>query len=135
MLLRNPTKRAQMIRTIVIDDSRAMRRILHEMLGDSGFSIVEAEDGLDAIEKLKNNEPFELALLDWNMPKMNGLEFLKAIRADRTYDHMLVLMVTTETEASQVSQALEFGANEYIMKPFTRVEIVQKLALMGFDTL
>jgi two-component system chemotaxis response regulator CheY len=109
-----------------------MRRILREMLEGLGLSIVEAENGLDAMEKFENSEPFELALLDWNMPKMNGLELLKAIRADHVYDDMLVLMVTTETEAGQVSLAMEFGANEYIMKPFSRVEIVQKLAIMGF---
>jgi two-component system chemotaxis response regulator CheY len=69
--------------------------------------------------------------VDWNMPEMNGFEFIQAVRAEHSYDGVLLMMVTTETEMDQISKALEAGANEYVMKPFTQEVILEKLQMLG----
>ena len=116
---------------LVVDDSRAMRSILGSLLKTAGFEVSEAGDGTEAMERLKENGKFEVVLVDWNMPPLDGFEFIKAVRADHTYDDTRLVMVTTETEMEQVSRALEAGANEYIMKPFTKETLLEKLALLG----
>jgi two-component system, chemotaxis family, chemotaxis protein CheY len=85
------------------------------------------------LEKVKETGPVDLALDDWNMPEMNGYEFVCAVRKDDQYKDMRLMMVTTETEMSQVVKALEAGADEYVMKPFTKEMIVEKLAIMGLS--
>ncbi len=122
------------MRAIVVDDSRAIRAILGGMLRELHFEVDEAVNGRDGLEKLRSDDPPMLAMLDWNMPEMNGFELLCRIRADHTYDDMHVVMVTTETEMSQMIRALEAGANEYVMKPFTRDVIREKLQLLGITT-
>ena len=119
------------MRAIVIDDSRAMRTIIGKLLKELGFEITEATHGREAVTRLQETGPLDLALVDWNMPEMNGLEFVKTIRAESSFDAMRLMMVTTETETSQMVSALEAGANEYVMKPFTKEVIEQKLTLMG----
>ncbi len=121
------------MRALVIDDSRAIRLILGQILKALKFEIFEAGHGLEALEKLKETGPLDLALVDWNMPEMNGYEFVCEVRKDDQYKDMKLMMVTTETEMSQVLKALEAGANEYVMKPFTKDMIVEKLTLMGID--
>ena len=116
---------------LVVDDSRAMRSILGSLLKTAGFEVSEAGDGTEALERLKENGKFEVVLVDWNMPPLDGFEFIKAVRADHTYDDTRLVMVTTETEMEQVTLALEAGANEYIMKPFTKETLLEKLALLG----
>lgn len=119
-----------MPKALVIDDSRAIRMILGKMLVEIGFEVREASNGQEAVDTLKASGPVQLALVDWNMPVMNGLEFVQAVRADNNYDTMQLMMVTTETEAEQIMRALEAGANEYVMKPFTKDVILQKLELL-----
>jgi two-component system, chemotaxis family, chemotaxis protein CheY len=120
------------MRAIVIDDSRAIRMILRRIVGQAGFEVLEAEDGKEAIEVLAGlDEPPELALIDWNMPNMNGLEFVSAARADKRLRDMSLVMVTTESEQSQVARALAAGAHEYVIKPFTSDALLEKLALLG----
>lgn len=121
------------MRAIVIDDSRAMRAILKQSLSPRGFEVIEAANGKEALAKLAAAGPIDLALVDWNMPEMNGYEFVKAVRADKQRDPMRIMMVTTETEMTQMVKALEAGANEYVMKPFTADVISEKLALLGLD--
>ncbi|QOV88118.1 response regulator [Humisphaera borealis] len=121
------------MRAIVIDDSRAMRAILRQALIPRGFEVIEAANGKEALTRLASAGPVDLALVDWNMPEMNGYEFVKAIRLDGTRADMRIMMVTTETEISQMVKALEAGANEYVMKPFTADVITEKLALLGID--
>ena len=121
------------MRALVIDDSKAIRLILTKILKDIGFSVVDAENGVVALDRLKEEGQVDLALVDWNMPEMNGYEFVCAVRKDNTYDEMRMMMVTTETEMSQVVKALEAGANEYVMKPFTKEMILEKLSLMGIS--
>ena len=117
---------------MVIDDSRAMRLILKRIAGQLGFEVSEAANGREAMDLLAAAEtPPELALVDWNMPEMNGLEFVTAVRADARYRAMTLMMVTTEGEQSQIVRALAAGAHEYVIKPFTPDAIVEKLALLG----
>jgi len=119
------------MRALVIDDSKAMRTIIGRTLMGLDFDVVEACHGLDALEHLRDSAAFDIALVDWNMPEMNGYEFVRAVRADASCDDMLLVMVTTEAEMSQVVKALEAGANEYLMKPFTGEMLREKLQLLG----
>lgn len=116
---------------LVVDDSRAMRSIMKRILEKLNFQISEASNGLEALDVLKVNEDIDIALVDWNMPEMNGYEFVRAVRADETYRKMWLMMVTTETDMSQVVKAMTAGANEYVMKPFTDEVIIDKLKLLG----
>lgn len=119
------------MRVLIIDDSKSMRSILRKMMSELGFETFEAEDGSQAIQRLKEHGPMELALVDWNMPVMNGYEFIQAVRADAAYNEMKLMMVTTENSMESVTMALKAGANEFVMKPFTKDIINSKLALLG----
>ncbi|MGC8742836.1 MAG: response regulator [Verrucomicrobiia bacterium] len=118
------------MKVLVVDDSKVTRGMIGRILREFGFEIVEASNGLEAIEKVQAEQP-ELTLVDWNMPEMNGYEFIKAIRAEPQYDNMKIMMVTTESDIDQMTAALEAGANEYVMKPFTKDIITEKLAILG----
>jgi two-component system, chemotaxis family, chemotaxis protein CheY len=118
-------------KAIVVDDSRAMRAILSRILRECGFEVREAANGHEALEVLGAGGAPALALLDWNMPLMDGFELLTHIRAHRDYDEMRVVMVTTECEPHQMTRALLAGADEYVMKPFTAEMLRDKLALIG----
>ncbi len=119
------------MRAIVVDDSRAMRTILRKQLVAAGFEVFEAGHGKEALERLAQNPGVKLALVDWNMPEMSGIELVTELRGDRRYDGVQVLMVTSESEMSNVERALGAGANEYLMKPFTPEALHQKLELLG----
>jgi two-component system chemotaxis response regulator CheY len=118
------------MRALVIDDSRTIRTIIGKILREIGMDVVEAGNGLQALELLKLHADIELVLVDWNMPVMNGLDFIKSIRAHGAYDHLRILMVTSETEIDQVTRAMNAGANEYLMKPFSREVLIAKLDLL-----
>jgi len=121
------------LRALIVDDSRSMRAILRRALERCGFEVVDAINGRDAVEKLALMRIPDLALVDWNMPEMTGIEFVCAVRTDHSYDSMRIVMVTTETEAEQVQRALMSGANEYIMKPFTQEVLIDKLTMLGLS--
>ncbi|GAA3397737.1 chemotaxis response regulator CheY [Cryptosporangium minutisporangium] len=117
---------------MVIDDSRAMRLILRRIVSGLNFDVVEAGNGREAMDRLAELDAVpELALIDWNMPEMNGLEFVTAVRADKKYRGMTLMMVTTESEHGQIVRALAAGAHEYVIKPFTPDAIVDKLVMLG----
>jgi len=121
-----------MARAMVIDDSRAMRMILSSTLAELGYEVCTAGNGEEALEYLADEKPgLQLMLVDWNMPGINGLEFVKRVRTMPFYASAALMMVTTETEVEQMILALEAGANEYVMKPFTADIIADKLRLMG----
>jgi two-component system, chemotaxis family, chemotaxis protein CheY len=118
------------MRALVIDDSRTVRIIIRKILMEVGLEVVEAGNGQEGLDQLRRIPDVDLVLVDWNMPEMNGLEFVTAVRSDRDFDPVRIMMVTTETEQGQVLRALEAGANEYLMKPFTRDVLVAKLSLL-----
>ena len=119
------------MKTLVIDDAKAMRIILKQIVESIGGKVEEAGNGKEGLEKLKSMGQADLVLVDWNMPEMNGLDFVRAVRADSNYRKLPIMMVTTETEASQMGKALAAGANEYVTKPFTKDTIQSKLKLLG----
>lgn len=119
------------MQALVVDDSKTIRLILRKYLGKMGFEVVEATDGREGMDRLLDMSQADLVLVDWNMPNMSGVDFVRAVRAIRQYDNLPVVMVTTNTEVNHISVALQAGANEYIMKPFTQDVIREKLALLG----
>jgi len=119
------------MRALVIDDSRAMRTILRGILTGLDFDVVEAADGRQAVDILSEDHDFDLALVDWNLPEMSGLEIVTEVRKNPQLASLPLLMVTTETEFERVTQALQAGANEYIMKPFDRDMLLDKLVMLG----
>lgn len=118
------------MKALIIDDSRAIRMLLGRVLAEYGFDLVEASNGAEGLDCLRRHE-IQLALVDWSMPLMSGIEFVEAVRRDPTLDGLVLVMVTSRTEQGEVVRALEAGADEYIMKPFTREMIHEKLALLG----
>jgi two-component system chemotaxis response regulator CheY len=121
-----------MAKALVVDDSRAVRIILARTLKELGYEVREAANGREALEVIEAEKTsVTLVLADWNMPEMNGLELLKRLRQSPELSRLVVIMVTTETELDQMSAALEAGANEYVMKPFTKEILVEKLQLVG----
>ena|SRR5438105_2514566 len=121
------------MRALIVDDSRVSRRILSQILGHLGFEVVEASNGLEALARLKEmSETAQLVMVDWNMPGMDGIDFVRAVRAEPTYANLHIVMITTNNQLHDVVVALEAGANEYIMKPFTEDIVQDKLALLGF---
>ena len=120
------------MRALVIDDSRATRAILTRILGSLGFDVVQAADGVEGLAQLHAQAPLDLVLVDWNMPELDGIGFVRACRADPAVDPQPTLvMVTTEGDTGHVLTALEAGADEYAMKPFTPSVIREKLELLG----
>jgi len=121
------------MRALVVDDSRAMRSIIRRHLDELGIAVDEAGSGAEALFVLNHIQTPDVILLDWNMPEMNGLECLRRLRADAATANMRVMMVTTESEMAQVALALDAGADEYLMKPFDRQALLEKLLLIGLD--
>ncbi len=120
------------MQAMVIDDSRPIRRIESDILQELGFQTTAAVDGKDALTQLQALEtPPDVVLVDWNMPEMDGLEFIKTLRRDARFRGVVVLMVTTETETDQMLRALSAGADEYLMKPFQKEGLIDKLRLVG----
>jgi two-component system chemotaxis response regulator CheY len=118
------------VKALVVDDSRAMRTIIGQILKGIGFEVLEASNGREGLERLGGGQVPGLALVDWNMPEMNGLEFVQAVRRRPELDAMRIMMVTTESEMGRMADALTQGADEYVMKPFTKDVIIQKLEQM-----
>jgi two-component system chemotaxis response regulator CheY len=118
------------MRALVIDDSRVVRHIIGDILRSLGMEVLEASDGVEGLELVQKTPNVELILVDWNMPRMNGLDFIVAVRAQRAFSDVRILMVTSEAEVEQVTRALKAGADEYLMKPFTKEVLVAKLNLL-----
>jgi two-component system chemotaxis response regulator CheY len=116
---------------LVVDDSAVIRTVLTRILTGMGFEVLQAVNGKDALQKLQGIERPAIAMVDWNMPEMNGYDFIRSVRADARWRDMALMMVTTETELEQVVRALAAGANEYLMKPFTPEMVQEKLAILG----
>ena len=108
-----------------------MRSILTGILAEIGFEAVQAADAEEALAILKTDTDLDLALVDWNLPAMSGLDLVREVRKLPGRESLPLMMVTTETQLERVSQALEAGADEYIMKPFDQEMMLEKLALLG----
>ena len=118
------------MRALIVDDSRFVRGFLRGLLEQKGIACEEADDGQAGLAQLKSGGSFDLALIDWNMPVMNGFEMLTVLRAEGFRD-LKVMMVTTEAENEFILRALDSGADEYLMKPFDEEALTEKLNLLG----
>ncbi len=121
-------------KALIMDDSRVMRSILAKILAQRGFETVSASNGREALDIMEHEgSAISIILADWNMPVMDGMEFLKALRAQPRFASVPVMMVTSETDVSHVAEALNAGANEYIMKPFNAEIVDAKLLILRFN--
>jgi len=118
------------MRALIIDDSSSMRSILRQYMREMKYDVVEAGNGKEALQKCEETKDFTIALVDWNMPVMNGLDFVRALRARHEFDNVKLMMVTTENDSARITEALSAGANEFMMKPFTYDALEQKIALV-----
>ena len=119
-----------MKRCLVVDDSRVVRKVARRVLEELNFAVDEAEDGMDALGQCRDAMP-DAILLDWNMPVMNGIEFLRSLRKELGGDKPVVVFCTTESDMSHIMEAMNAGANEYIMKPFDRDIVEAKFSEVG----
>ena len=118
------------MRALIVDDSRFLRGYVRSLLEAKGIECEEAGDGQAALELVLAGQPFDVALVDWNMPVMNGIDMLTQLRA-RGFTGIKVMMVTTEAENDFIVRALDAGADEYLMKPFDGEALTEKLAMLG----
>ena len=119
---------------LVVDDSRVMRRVVGRIVSTLGFDVLEADNGREALEQVAaHGDAIWVALVDWNMPEMDGLEFVRRVRAVPGNEDLLVMMVTAQTGAEEMRAALDAGADEYLMKPFNEEHLRAKLALLGVE--
>ena len=116
---------------LVVDDSRAMRSILARLMTGLGFEVSQAGDGAEALSVIDGGVRPDVVLVDWNMPVMDGLTFIKTVRSRDDLRDISLMMVTTESEQAQIVRALAAGAHEYVIKPFSDEVIAEKLALLG----
>jgi two-component system chemotaxis response regulator CheY len=120
------------MRALIVDDSRTMRMILKKQLAELGFvEIFEAGDGVEALRVLDGISAPDVALVDWNMPNMTGIELVAAVRKNAAWNTMKVVMVTTAADLVRVEHALGQGANEFVVKPFTPQMLSEKLTMIG----
>ncbi len=115
---------------LVVDDSRVIRKVARQILTELEFEIAEAGDGKEALEYCRKSMP-DAILLDWNMPVMSGIEFLRALRSEAGGQAPIVVFCTTENDIKHITEAISAGANEYIMKPFDREIIEAKFSEVG----
>ncbi|SFK43906.1 response regulator [Geodermatophilus ruber] len=119
------------MRALVIDDSRAMRRIVGGTLEGFGYETRQAGHGQEALDVLHEGWLPEVCTIDWNMPVMDGLQFVSTVRANPAWRAVTLVMVTSESEHGQIVRALAAGAHEYVIKPFTADALRDKFALLG----
>ena len=121
------------MKAVVVDDSLAMRVMISKELNALGFEVRGYPDGESALNGLNSTELPDIALVDWNMPGMNGLELIKTLRALERYNEVFLMMVTSETRLSRQQEAFAQGVDEYLTKPFTTDSLKMKLELLGFS--
>jgi two-component system chemotaxis response regulator CheY len=119
-----------MTNCLVVDDSSTIRKAIRRILEPLSINIIEAENGQEALDNCRQEMP-DVILLDWNMPVMSGIDFLKILRQTPDGDIPMVILCTTENDFSHIQEALREGANEYIMKPFDQEIIREKLEIVG----
>jgi two-component system chemotaxis response regulator CheY len=119
------------MKVLVVDDSLAVRSLLKKILIGLGHEVYQAENGEVGYQVLDKESGIELALVDWNMPVMTGIEMITKVRSEARFNDLKIMMVTTETEPRQIVRALTAGSNEYVMKPFTADVIEEKIRVLG----
>ena len=119
------------MRALVVDDDPTILRMISAILKSLGYEVSLAGNGLEGLEQLAKLGAPDVVLVDWNMPEMNGLEFVKAVRSNSVYTDLPLIMVTTELEMTQLALTFDAGVNEYIMKPFDPIMIQEKLQMVG----
>jgi len=117
---------------LIVDDSRVIRKVSRHILETIGFTVEEAENGKDGLDKCEGNMP-DVVLLDWNMPVMSGIEFITHLRQREGGDKPKVVFCTTENDVAHIREAISAGADEYVMKPFDHETLQIKLQLVGFS--
>jgi two-component system chemotaxis response regulator CheY len=115
---------------LVVDDSRVIRTVARKIMEDLRFAVDEAEDGMTGLRACREKMP-DLIFLDWNLPSMKGLEFVKSVRGQQDGGRPVILFCTTESDSGEIAAAMAAGANEYIMKPFDAPQVRAKLADIG----
>jgi two-component system chemotaxis response regulator CheY len=119
------------MRVLIVDDSRFIRQHMRQLLERIGMTCEEAVDGREALNMLQGSTVFDFMLVDVNMPHMNGLDCVKALRDAGLHARMKIMMVTTEADSSFICRALDYGADEFLMKPFTPESLREKLVMLG----
>ena len=119
------------MQALVIDDDPAILLMMTSILHGLGYQVTTAVDGQQGLQHLSESSPPDVVLVDWNMPVMNGLEFVKSVRSQTQFNQLPIIMVTTELEMSQVALSADAGISEYIMKPFSPIMIIEKLQMVG----
>ena len=119
------------MRALVLDDARAARRFLGNMLTEFGWEFLEGADGHEGLDCLNTHGRLDIAFVDLNMPGMDGLGFIREVRKRPELNAMPLIVVSTESEADRIAECLQSGANEYVMKPYTREVILEKLTIVG----
>lgn len=120
------------MRVLVVDDSKATRSIIKRMLAE-GRDVTEADSAEEALVLLAEADPIDVILVDWHMPGMSGVDFIREVRRHAAYDAIRLLMVTSESDVRSVLEALQAGADEYIMKPFSKEGLLEKMELLGIS--
>jgi two-component system chemotaxis response regulator CheY len=115
---------------LVVDDSRVIRTVARRIMEGLSYSVAEAEDGMTALRACRENMP-DVILLDWNLPSMKGLDFVKSVRGQANGERPVILFCTTESDPDEIAGAMAAGANEYLLKPFDGTQIRAKLAGIG----
>jgi len=121
------------MRAMIVDDSRAARSLMRRMLQKMGYEVTEAADGVEALEAMRAGTSVDLALVDWNMPNMDGLDFVKAVRKELRDADTTMIMVTSESDPKKVARALMSGADEYLIKPIDIDMLCDKFDLLGLN--
>lgn len=121
------------MRVLIVDHSRATRLVSRNLFTRLGFEVTEADDALAALHALQNGSKFDLVLVDWLMPEVDGLKFIRRIRSDERTSNLRVVLVGEQEMSDHLDEALDAGADEYILKPFTLPMLSSKLDLLGLE--
>lgn len=119
------------MQTLIVDDSRAARAMVKRMLDQLGIESSQAEHGEEALRRLRDGEAYDALLVDWNMPIMDGLELVRALRAEKRFADLAVLMISSESDPRNIARALMAGADEYLVKPIDTGMLADKLRALG----
>lgn len=122
-----------MAKILLVDDTRTVRSICSKIVSSMGFEVLEAENGEVALQSVRDNPDLKMILLDWHIPVMDGMTFLKTLRGDCSLTQPLVVMCTTQNRIQDISAALSAGADEFIMKPFTEEIVREKIFEAGVN--